>query len=222
MRLGSGAAARTGILRTGLLTLTALGVLAVAACAGPTPGSGSGGTTTTAAATATTSPSPTATGSSSPEPSATETETGAPFPTSVDTVTADPSKDAALTVTDVRTATHDGYDRVVFELGGTGAPGWRVGYVDKAVDDPSGQPVQVQGAGVLQVIISGTGYPTDTGQKEWTGSPLHAGLPVVQEVHVRGVFEGQTQAFVGVARAGAPFRVFALTAPARLVVDVQH
>jgi hypothetical protein len=207
--------------RTGLLTSTALGVLAVAACAGPTPGAGSGGTTTAATAAAT-SPSPTATGSSSPEPSATETETGAPFPTSVDTVTADPSKDAALTVTDVRTATHDGYDRVVFELGGTGAPGWRVGYVDKAVDDPSGQPVQVQGGGVLQVVISGTGYPTDTGQKEWTGNPLHPGLPVVQEVQLRGVFEGQTQAFVGVARTGAPFRVFALTAPARLVVDVQR
>ena len=81
---------------------------------------------------------------------------------------------------------------------------------------------ELQGAGVLQVMISGTGYPADTGQTEWAGSPLNPGLPVVQEVDVRGVFEAQTQAFIGVARAGAPFRVFVLTAPERLVVDVQR
>ncbi len=218
-RFGPRPAART---RAVLSSLALLGAVAtLTACGSQTPAPP--GSTTTAATTSTaptTSPTGTAT-SAAPVPSATETDAGTPFPATAGTATADPSTGAKLTVTGVRVAAHDGFDRVVFDLGGTGSPGWRVSYVDKAVDDPSGLPVQVQGGGILQVVISGTGYPTDTGQTEWSGGPLRPGLPVIQEVQLRGVFEGQTQAFVGVVRAGAPFRVFALTDPARLVLDVQ-
>lgn len=206
--------------RVRAVALGAFAAVVLGACGTP-----ASAPTASTSGTVASTPAPNPTGTTSapaPAPSATETEQAAPFPSAVATATADPSNGAALTVTGVRAAAHDGYDRVVLDLGGTGAPGWRVGYVDKAVDDPSGQPVQVQGAGILQVVITGTGYPADTGQTEWHGSPLHPGLPVVQEVQVRGVFEGQTQAFLGVARAGAPFRVFALTAPARLVIDVQR
>ena len=221
MRIASSARTPVAVSAT---ALGALAVLALSACGGtaPAPGGSAVTTTTSASAGSTPSPSATAATSAAPEPSATETEAGPAFPSTVGIATADPSAGSALTVTGVRAAAHDGYDRVVFDLGGTGAPGWRVGYVDKAVDAPSGKPVEVQGAGIIQVVISGTGYPADTGQTEWAGSPLHPALPVLQEVQLRGVFEGQTQAFLGVARAGAPFRVFALTAPARLVVDVQR
>jgi len=226
MRLGPDTATRPGVPRRvprpRLVALATLGCLTLAACAGPAPAPGGGAATTSTTSAPTVSPSVTSGTAPAPTPTATQTDLEPPFPSTVGTLTADPTADAALTVTDVRAATHDGYDRVVFQLGGTGAPGWRVGYVDKAVDDPSGKPVPVQGAGVLQVMISGTGYPADTGQTEWAGSPLNPGLPVVQEVDVRGVFEAQTQAFIGVARAGAPFRVLVLTAPERLVVDVQR
>ena len=216
-RLASPARARL------VLGTAALVVLALTACGGPAPAPGASGATTSSTSSVTPTPSATGTASPTPAPSATETQAGPPFPATPGTATAEPSSGASLTVTDVRAAAHDGYDRVVFDLGGSGAPGWRVGYVDKAVDDPSGLPVNVLGAAVIQVVITGTGYPADTGQTEWAGSPLRPqGLSTVQEVQVRGVFEGQTQAFVGVARAGAPFRVFALTGPARLVIDVQQ
>ena len=46
-----------------------------------------------------------------------------PFPANAEPDTADPSSDALVTVSDIRLGRHDGFDRVVFEVGGTGTPG---------------------------------------------------------------------------------------------------
>lgn len=195
--------------------------LLLAGCASGTPGSS--GTTTTAAPdepTGTSMPStPAATPSSaSPEPTVSEP----PFLADTAPDERAASSDALLSVTDVTTGQHDGYDRVVLTFGGTGTPGWRVEYVDQAVDDPSDQVLDVAGDATLRLILLGTGYPLDTGQQEWTGSPLvTSGYTAVREVVVRGVFEGQTLGFVGVD-AVHPFRVFALSDPTRVVVDVAH
>nr|WP_241770029.1 hypothetical protein [Cellulosimicrobium sp. MM] len=126
-------------------------------------------------------------------------------------------------MTDVRVGHHDGFDRVVFELGGTGTPGWRVEYVDQPTDDGKGDVVAVDGDAYLQVMISGSGYPMDTGVEEYAGpNPVRAGDDgEVEEVLLRGVFEGYTQAFVGVDDERRPFRVFSLEDPTRVVVDVR-
>ena len=52
-----------------------------------------------------------------------------PFPGNAEPDTAEASADALITVTDIRTGRHEGFDRVVFEVGGTGTPGWDVRYV---------------------------------------------------------------------------------------------
>ena len=44
---------------------------------------------------------------------------------------------------------------------------------------------------------------------------------MVEEVQLLGVFEGYTQAFVGVDGEQRPFRVFGLENPTRVVVDVR-
>lgn len=205
-------------------------VLALAACSpGGSDDSPSPSSTATSA-----SPSPTGSPSTTPEPGAEPTdgastpsddatEAPLPFPANTDQDTQDPSADAALTVTDVRVGHHDGFDRVVFELGGTGTPGWRVEYVDQPTDDGKGDVVAVDGDAYLQVMISGSGYPMDTGVEEYAGpNPVRAGDDgEVEEVLLRGVFEGYTQAFVGVDDEQRPFRVFSLEDPTRVVVDVR-
>ncbi|MGY1726141.1 hypothetical protein ACI79J_04145 [Geodermatophilus sp. SYSU D01062] len=135
--------------------------------------------------------------------------------------TADASADASVTVRDVRTGHHDGFDRVVFEAGGTGTPGWDVRYVDVASSQGSGEEVAVAGDAVLQVTITGAGYPYDTGVEEYAGpDPLPGeGTATVTEVVFDATFEGTTVAFVG-TRSQAPFRVYALEDPTRVVVEV--
>ena len=187
------------------------------------------------------SPSPTATPAPSPSPSGDATDspagatgstgsteedgsTAAPaFPANTDPDVAEPSAGAALTVTDLRVGRHDGFDRVVYELGGTGTPGWRVEYVPEAIDDGSGNVFEIAGDGTLQVMISGSGYPTDTGVPEYSGpNPLRvAETDEVEEVALRGVFEGYTQSFIGTDDSDNPFRVYALTNPTRVVVEVR-
>jgi hypothetical protein len=122
----------------------------------------------------------------------------------------------------VRVGAHDGYERVVFDLEGSDAPGWRVEYVDAAVSEGKGDEIDVDGDATLQVIL--TGFRIPEGQEETDklamGSYDADGAEEVEEVYVSGIFEGQNQAFIGVDEQ-VPFRVFALTDPARVVVDVQ-
>jgi hypothetical protein len=135
--------------------------------------------------------------------------------------TREASADARVTVSDIRTGRQDGYDRVVLELGGTGTPGWDVRYVDQAYSQGSGDPVEVAGEAVLQVTITGAGYPFDTGVDEWAGpDPLPGnGTQTVTEVAWDATFEGTSVAFVGTT-GQAPFRVYALADPTRVVVEV--
>ncbi len=146
---------------------------------------------------------------------------GPPFPADTSPDTAEASADARVTVSDIRTGRHDGFDRVVFEVGGTGTPGWDVRYVDAATSQGSGEQVDVAGEAVLQVTITGAGYPYDTGVEEWSGpDPLPGrGTGNVTEVAFDATFEGTTVAFVG-TRAETPFRVSLLQDPARVVVEV--
>ena len=144
-----------------------------------------------------------------------------PFPADPEPDTADASADALVTVRDVRLGRQEGFDRVVFEVDGTGTPGWDVRYVDAPASEGTGAPVEVAGDAVLQVSVTGTGYPFDTGVEEYSGpDPLSGGgTQVVTEVHFDGTYEGTTVAFVGTATE-APFRVYLLQNPTRVVLEV--
>ena len=142
------------------------------------------------------------------------------FPGDAEPDTAEQSPNASVTVTDIRLGRHDGFDRVVVEVGGEGPPGWDVRYVDEAASQGSGDPVDVPGDAVLQVTLTGAGYPYDTGLEEYAGGPLSAtDTEVVTEVVFDATYEGTTVAFVGTA-SRTPFRVYALENPARVVVEV--
>lgn len=151
--------------------------------------------------------------SSSPAPA----PDGPPFPESTDPQTAEPTGDWDLQLVDVRVGDHDGFDRVVLELSGTATPGWGVAWSDEAVAEGSGDVVPLEGDHVLTIGASGTAMP-EPGSFEVPARLGPAGA--VAEVQVNGWFEGYTQVFAGVEGDERPFRVFTLTDPPRLVVDI--
>ncbi|WP_277211754.1 AMIN-like domain-containing (lipo)protein [Isoptericola croceus] len=160
---------------------------------------------------------------STPTDDASPTEGSATFEGGTALDTAEPGGDQLLTVTDVVVEPQDGFDRVIFTLDGSGTPGWRVEYVDEALDPGKGDVVEVAGDAVLQVVVLGTAMPMDSGVEEYEGTPVVPdGAGSVEDVVYRFVFEGQTTAFVGVAGEAKPFAVSVEQDPTRLVVDVGH
>ncbi|MFP4310991.1 MAG: hypothetical protein ACLFS9_03300 [Nitriliruptoraceae bacterium] len=125
-------------------------------------------------------------------------------------------------VVDVRTASHDTFDRVVFELvsdGGT--PGWFVEY-DEPIAQGSGEEVEVEGGASLTVLINPVSLPPDLPDdvRTWEGDPIDGSEGgVVQQIVGGSVFEGYHQFFIGVDRE-RPFAVERLEDPPRVVIDL--
>jgi hypothetical protein len=143
------------------------------------------------------------------------------FAANTDNDTGEASGRRVGTLVDIRVGAHGGFDRVVFEFEGPDQPGWKVGYVAKAIGDPSGTVVDVNGSAVLQVLIQPVAYPED-GDTPYEG-PHHVsvtGTEAVTETVLSSIFEGEFQAFIG-THGTRPFRVYALSEPARVVVEVQ-
>ncbi|TDE95781.1 hypothetical protein EXU48_05820 [Occultella glacieicola] len=213
-----------------LLTLAAAGA-ALALLAGCTSGSGddepTGDATTatgTPSATETPSePSPSETGSTDPGRTDDDIDDAPPFPADASEDVGEAAGEPDLMLADVRAAEHEDFDRVVLEFVGTGTPGWVADYVDGATEDGSGEPIDLEGEADLQISVSNTRYPNE-GEAGYYDGPrqFEAEGDEIEEVHVAGTFEGLTQVVVGIDTDGAPFRVFALTDPVRVVLDVQH
>ncbi|WP_299952633.1 hypothetical protein [uncultured Modestobacter sp.] len=154
--------------------------------------------------------------SAAAEPAAETSE----FPADAAAVSAAPVDPAGLSVTEVRAGRHEGYDRVVFELSGTGTPGWQVEYVDTPSSQGSGDVVEVPGEAALQVVLQGTSYPYETGAEEVArGEVAVAGTENVAGVVYDATYEGTSVAWIGTPDR-RPFRVYALTGPSRVVVEV--
>jgi hypothetical protein len=206
-----------------LLAAACAAALAAAACGG-----GSSGPVATSSPLPTSSPtaaSPVPSSSVTPPPSTAAEPTPAFVGTLGPVVRAGMPTPASL-LTAMRVAHHQGYDRVVFELDGA-VPGYRVAYVREVLEDPSGRQVRIQGDARLLVTLRGattdTTFQTAQGAtpSSYTGPRrLLPDLPSVIEVRLVGDFEAVLSAGIGVDHT-VPFRVFTLTNPTRVVVDVQ-
>ena len=161
-----------------------------------------------------------------PEPRSTASPRGGASHFSADTSADDGGQGFGngLGLAGVRLAHHPGFDRVVFDLGGTGTPGWRVEYTTRPRYDGSGKAVRLKGTAYLQVILRGMGYPDDIGIASYSDSSTRlpgTGTRGIAEIAPGSVFEGDQQAFIGLTGDKRPFRAFALADPARVVVDVR-
>jgi hypothetical protein len=201
-------------MRRSSTVLLSVAAVLLAAC-------GSSGDLTSDPATGPTTTTQTSPSGAAPTAADDPNDSGPAFPRGTAAQTAKNSGAWDLVLTDVRLGEHDGYDRIVLEFTGTGTPGWAVNYVDKAVLDGSGERVVLDGNAVLDIYASGTTYPESEG--DYYDGPTQFGPEDgdnVVEVHVGGTFEGYTQVLAGIGGGPAGFRVFALTSPSRLVVDV--
>lgn len=154
-------------------------------------------------------------------PPATDTAAGGlpAFPENTGPQVRRDSKGTPIVFSDVRVAEHEGFDRIVLEFSGTGKPGWAISYVDEAVLDGSGEVVTLAGDATLDIYASNTTAPAPG---YYSGpARLVAAAGGITEVYVVGTFEGGTQVLAGVDGPRAMFRVFALTHPSRMVVDVE-
>ena len=129
-----------------------------------------------------------------------------------------PEAPSQLMVVNVRVGSHEGFDRVVFDLVGSGEPGWFIDYTNKPSQQGSGTPVTHEGAIALNVNIDGMAYPFELGMED----PRLGRVPGsgnVNEVVSVGTFEGRSQFVIGLQRQTA-YSVQVLEEPKRLVVDI--
>lgn len=119
----------------------------------------------------------------------------------------------------VRTASHPGYDRVVWQFKGRLPAHSYARYVTSLREDGSGRLVRIAGDAILQVTMSHANAHDPTTGRSTAPARLVVGLPNVIEVVQSGDFEGYVSYGVGLARHQT-FRLFALTNPSRIVLDV--
>ncbi|MEY8566047.1 hypothetical protein AALF15_05680 [Corynebacteriaceae bacterium 7-707] len=134
-----------------------------------------------------------------------------------------PEDETRLNVAEVRTGSHEDFDRIVVELDGTGAPGWRVSTEDSPTSDGSGLPISYDGETALVIDVRGVVTPTDsTGSTSSTGrTPVHEKANgVVRSVDVQGVVEGVQRIVIGLKNSDPSYKVTLLDSPTRIVVDI--
>lgn len=205
---------------------TALSLL-VAGCAGgggPSPGGTATPTVTpTVSAPGSTPPGP-ADGTVpavTPAPPPAEDQVPVPQNATTGRDVQSPVAGSRLVLTAVRTASHPGVDRVVFEYAGSGSPGWTVEYVEQAVGQASGEPITVAGRSILRVSMTGTTFPDPGGTPPQIAQRVPGdGQGIVTEVVQNGTFEGDTVSFVGLSGERRPFTVHTLPSPTRVIVDI--
>jgi hypothetical protein len=119
----------------------------------------------------------------------------------------------------IDTGCHAAFDRFVIRIS-SGNPGYDVRYVSRIVADPSGNPVTLKGSKRVKVVIRPARGRTIAGANllPSTLTPL---CPNLRQVKKAGDFEGVVSFGLGLA-SKTGFRVFRLSAPTRIVVDVAH
>jgi hypothetical protein len=123
---------------------------------------------------------------------------------------------------DIRVGTHPGYDRIVWEFV-TGIPDVTIAVATPPfIADPSGLPLTVHGTSFLKIVMQGGTVVTAEGQQSFSGSTsLTPGYPRLVELRSGGDFEGVSTWYLGMS-GGACVRAFTLTAPDRVVIDLQQ
>lgn len=122
-------------------------------------------------------------------------------------------------ITAVRVGHHLGYDRFVVEFSGSVVPGFRAIPKSSAkfYSDPLGQPVTLEGTAGIKLVMHSTsmhgtyGGPTDFDPE----------FPQLAEARSIGDFEGFVTWGLSLERQSCK-RIFTLSSPSRLVVDVAN
>ncbi|ALU21014.1 hypothetical protein AN398_02160 [Corynebacterium pseudotuberculosis] len=129
-----------------------------------------------------------------------------------------PEKSESI-VTGVRVGHHETFDRVVFDIEGSGNPGWFVDYTSSPTQQASGKPIQVRGKTALNVNIDGTLLPFELGKQDPRIGTVQ-GVGNITEVKAAGTVEGRSQFVIGLD-AEHPYSVQIVPNPTRIVIDIR-
>ena len=121
----------------------------------------------------------------------------------------------------MRVTKNASFDRVVFEFRET-VPGYRIEYVNRpARDCESGQIRRVDGSGRLEVQLFPAQAHAEEGEPAFRARELKPALSVVRELERTCDRNGVLTWVVG-TKAVNRYRAYELTAPPRLVVQIEH
>ncbi len=125
-------------------------------------------------------------------------------------------------LTNIRTGLNNGFDRVVLDLT-HGQPSVSYSNVDELIADGSGEVVWLTGEFFVSVVATPAGAHDDNGNRTYTGPEKFRtrNLRNVMAVALTGDFEGYLSVGLGI-RYQSWVRVFTLTNPSRIVIDVGH
>lgn len=133
--------------------------------------------------------------------------------------------DAQLTpqLTGIRTGLHPGFDRVVLDMSGPPPMATEYQYADELIQDPTGEIVWLTGADFVAVVVHGAAAHDDLGNPTYLGPEKFRtrNLNNVMAVALTGDFEATLGIGIG-TRHRSWVRVFTLTSPTRVVIDVGH
>jgi hypothetical protein len=135
--------------------------------------------------------------------------------------TASTSTTLTPVLTGIRTGQHPGYDRIVLDMSGTQPGGVTYSWGDELTADPSGEIVWLTGEYFLAVAVHGASAHDDAGQSTYPGPQKFRtrDLRNVMAVALTGDFEAVLSIGIG-TRYSSWVRVFTLSAPTRVVIDV--
>jgi len=124
---------------------------------------------------------------------------------------------------DVRVGTHTGYDRITFEYLEDNSPAFEMrASAPPFVQDPSGQPMSVNGMSFMEITLTGATKLGDDGSLTYTGpTNFEPGFAQLIQLIERGDYEAVNSWYVGL-NGGDCIRASVLTDPIRIVIDVQH
>jgi hypothetical protein len=114
---------------------------------------------------------------------------------------------------------HSTFDRFVIRAR-FATPGYDVRYVSQIVADGSGNPVSLLGTKRIRIIIRNARGHTNSGAN-LLPSVITPRCSNLRQIKKAGDFEGVVTYGLGLRRRTG-FRVFRLTAPTRVVIDVAH
>ena len=138
--------------------------------------------------------------------------------------------DAEFGLTDVDVTEQDDADQVAFQVeGDDGQIGWSVRYVEEAVQDGSGDPIDVEGDAILLVELIGSvpaglgGLPPEIEDDlfDFDGEAIEGDGDAIVEVVNGGIFEARHRIFVGTTDT-LPFTVDRGSDPQVVTVEIEH
>ncbi|HET7735926.1 MAG TPA: hypothetical protein VFK52_08140 [Nocardioidaceae bacterium] len=132
-----------------------------------------------------------------------------------------PNLEGQPAIVDLRVSEHRRFDRVVIDVDGR-RPSYQVRYVSQLTYDGSGEPVPLKGRKKLVIRLEPARAHGPKGGNLYDGPRLQQyDFPMLRGVAFLGDFEGVVS-FGLTARARNGYRVFTLTDPSRLVIDLKH